>query len=144
MLVGQHTHKLDDKGRLSLPAKFRKELGKTIIVTHGLDQCLFVYPLNEWKHFSTAISELSMGQADTRAFTRFMLSSAVDVDVDKSGRILLPEHLRTYANLEDQVVVAGVHNRLELWSSDVWQTYMDTVTKRADTLAERLGDIGML
>ena len=144
MLVGQHKHKLDDKSRLSLPAKFRRELGQTVIITHGLDQCLFVYPLSEWKNFSTAISELSMGQADTRAFTRFMLSSAVEVDIDKSGRILIPDHLRQYADLEEQVIVAGVHNRLELWGHDAWEEYMGNVTKRADNLAERLGEIGML
>jgi len=100
--------------------------------------------LSEWKNFSTAISELSMGQADTRAFTRFMLSSAVEVDIDKSGRILIPDHLRQYADLEEQVIVAGVHNRLELWGHDAWEEYMGNVTKRADNLAERLGEIGML
>lgn len=144
MFVGQHTHKLDDKSRLSVPAKFRKALGANVIITHGLDQCLSVYPLKEWQHFSKAIAELSMGQADTRAFSRFMLSSAVDVTIDKSGRILVPDHLRSYAKLEEQVIVAGVHNRLELWSESAWQEYMGSVTKRADTLAERLGEIGMI
>lgn len=144
MLVGQHKHKLDSKSRLSLPAKLRKELGNTIIVTHGLDQCLFVYPTKEWKNFSHRISELSMGQADTRAFTRFMLSSAVEVEVDKSGRILIPDHLRTYAKLDEQVVIAGVYNRLELWGESAWDEYIKSVTSRADVLAERLGEIGML
>lgn len=144
MLVGQHKHKLDDKSRLSLPAKFRKELGKTVVLTHGLDRCVFVYPTSQWEKFSEAIGELSMGQADSRAFTRFMLSGAVDVDLDKNGRILIPDHLRSHAGLKDHVMVTGVHNRLELWSNDSWEEYMSSVTKKADTLAEKLGDIGML
>ncbi len=85
-----------------------------------------------------------MGQADTRAFARFMLSSAVEVDVDKSGRILIPDHLQSYAKLDEQVVIAGVHNRLELWGETAWEQYMKNVTSRADVLAERLGEIGML
>lgn len=85
-----------------------------------------------------------MGQADTRAFTRFMLSSAVEVEVDKSGRILIPDHLRTYAKLDEQVVIAGVYNRLELWGESAWDEYIKSVTSRADVLAERLGEIGML
>ncbi len=144
MFIGQHTHKLDDKGRLSVPIKFRKQLGATVVVTHGLDQCLFVYTQKEWEQFSQKMSELSMGQADTRAFARFMLSSAVEVDIDKSGRVLLPEFLRQHADLEENVIVAGVHNRVELWNEKAWGEYITSVTKRADTLAERLGDIGML
>ena len=144
MFIGQHTHKLDEKSRLSVPKKFREKLGGTVVVTHGLDQCLFVYTLQEWEQFSYKMSELSMGQADTRAFTRYMLSSAVEVDIDKSGRVLIPDFLRDHAGLTENVIVAGVHNRIELWNEDAWQEYISSVTKRADTLAERLGDIGML
>ena len=144
MFVGQHNHKLDDKSRLSLPAKFRQELGQTVIITHGLDQCLFVYPKKEWRHFSNKISELSMGQADSRAFSRFLLSGAMEVDIDSSGRVLIPEHLRKYAKIEQQVVVTGVHNRIELWSLDMWEQYIANVSSKADDLAEHLGSIGMI
>ena len=144
MFIGQHTHKLDEKSRLSVPKKFREKLGGSVVVTHGLDQCLFVYTLEEWEQFSHKMSELSVGQADTRAFTRFMLSSAVEVDIDKSGRGLIPDVLRDSAGLLDTVIVAGVHNRIELWNEQSWREYIGAVTKRADTLAERLGDIGML
>jgi MraZ protein len=144
MLIGRFTHKVDDKGRLSLPAKFRKELGETVVITHGLDQCLFVYTADEWQKFASQIGSLSMGQADTRAFSRFLLSGAIETEVDKSGRVLIPNFLREYAGLDDQVVVAGVHSRLELWNEARWEAYAKELSTKADVLAEKLGEIGMV
>lgn len=144
MLIGQFTHKIDDKNRLSLPARFRKEIGKQVVITHGLDNCLFVYSTKEWKQFSEKLSTLSMGQSDTRAFNRFLLSSAIETQIDASGRILIPDFLRNYAKIADQVVVAGVYNRIELWNEKAWNKYTEQVTKKADQLAEKLGDIGMI
>lgn len=144
MLIGQFTHKIDEKNRLSLPARFRKEIGKQVVITHGLDGCLFVYSTKEWQQFSEKLSSLSMGQADTRAFNRFLLSSAIETQVDASGRILIPDFLRSYAKITDQVIVAGVYNRIELWNEKAWNKYTEQVTKKADQLAEKLGDIGMI
>lgn len=144
MLIGEYIHTLDPKKRLSMPAKFRKEIGKKVIITRGLDHCLFVYSVAEWKKFSEKLGELSMGQADTRAFNRFLLGGAVETDVDASGRILIPDFLKDFANLKGKVVLAGLHNRIELWDEKAWKQYTSGVERKADTLAEKLGDIGMI
>ena len=143
MLIGEHTHTLDAKKRLALPAKWRRELGRRVVITHGLDNCLSVYPLGEWATVAGKLSALSMGQADTRSFNRFMLAGAVETEVDALGRILIPDFLKDYAGLQGQVVVAGVHNRLEVWAENRWQEYKARVIKQADALAQKLGEIGV-
>ena len=142
MLIGEYTHSLDDKNRISLPVKFRKEVGKKVVLTHGLDNCLFLYPVREWQKISEKLASLSMGQADTRGFNRFMLAGASEVDVDSAGRLLLPEHLKEFAKLGEKVVFAGVHNRIELWSESRWVEYKKRIESQADALAEKLGEIG--
>jgi len=144
MLIGEYTHSIDDKNRVSLPMKFRKEVGKKLVATHGLDNCLFLYPLSEWKTISEKIGSLGIGQADTRSFNRFFLGGAVEVDVDSIGRILLPDFLREFAGLKDKVVFAGIHNRIEVWNEKRWTDYKKNVQKEADQLAEKLGSIGAL
>jgi MraZ protein len=144
MLVGEFTHTLDDKKRLSLPAKFRSSLGKSIVITRGLDGCLFVYSTSEWKSFTEKLKELSMGSSDSRAFTRYMLSGAVETDVDASGRILIPDYLKDFAGFSDKIIVAGVGNRAELWAESTWKQYSELVVGKADVLAEKLGDLGMV
>ncbi len=144
MLIGEYKHTLDDKKRISLPMKFRKEIGKKIVVTHGLDQCLFMYSIKEWEKISQKIGELGMGQADRRGFNRFMLAGASELSIDSVGRILLPEHLRTFAKINSKVVFAGVYNRIEIWNETVWEEYKNKVVKGADDIAEKLGDIGAL
>lgn len=144
MLIGEYTHTIDDKKRISLPIKFRKELGKKIVVTHGLDNCLFVYTLKEWQKISEKISELGMGQADKRGFNRFMLAGATLVDVDSIGRILIPEYLRDFAEVKEKVVFTGVYSRVEIWNEKRWIEYKQKVIKNADMMAEKLGDIGAI
>jgi MraZ protein len=144
MLIGEYTHSLDPKKRLSLPVKFRRELGKKVVVTRGLDNCLFVYPLKEWQRITQKVSELPLGQADTRGFNRFFLSGAVEVDIDSVGRILVPDFLKEFANLKSKVVLAGIHDRVEIWDEGVWGEYKKRIEKQADALAEKLGEIGVL
>lgn len=144
MLIGEHTHTLDAKKRLSLPAKFRKELGKTIVITKGLDSSLFVYSTKEWKKFAEKLGELSMGHGDTRAFSRYFLGGAVEVDIDSAGRILIPEFLKDLAHLQTKVMVVGLGNRVELWDEERWNSYQLELEKKADVVAEKLGDIGMI
>jgi MraZ protein len=144
MLIGEYTHTIDDKKRISLPIKFRKELGKKIVVTHGLDNCLFAYTLKEWQKISEKISQLGMGQADKRGFNRFMLAGASIVDVDSVGRILIPEHLREFAEVKEKVVFTGVYSRVEIWNEKRWNEYKQQVIKNADMMAEKLGDIGAI
>ncbi len=144
MLIGEHLHTLDPKKRVSLPSKFRKELGKTVVITRGLDHCLFIYSTKEWKSFTEKLSTLSMGQADSRAFNRFLLGGAVETDIDANGRVLIPDFLKEFAALDTRVVITGMHNRVEIWDENRWKEYTSTVEKNADDLAEKLGNIGMM
>lgn len=144
MLIGEYTHTLDAKKRLSLPSKFRKEIGKKVVVTHGLDNCLFVYSIKGWEKVTEKLTELSLGQADTRGFNRFMLAGAIETDVDSIGRILIPEYLKEFANLKGKVAVIGVHSRVEIWNEKAWSGYKNRIEKQADVLAEKLGEIGVL
>ena len=143
MLIGEYAHILDPKKRLSLPSKFRKELGRKVVVTRGLDNCLFVYSGKEWKKVSERLGELSIGQSDTRGFNRFMLSGAVEVEVDSVGRILIPDFLKEFANLRNKVIVAGIHNRVEIWNEKAWIEYKRRIERQADQMAEKLGEIGV-
>jgi MraZ protein len=143
MLIGEYTHTIDDKKRLSLPARFRKEIGKKVVITHGLDNCIFLYPMKTWEKVSGKLAELSMGSAGSRGFNRFMLAGAVEVDVDSIGRILIPDFLKEFAGLKDSVVVTGVHDRAEIWDQNRWVEYKKTIQKDADRLAEKLGEIGV-
>ena len=144
MLIGEYTHTIDDKNRISLPAKFRAEMGKKIIITPGLDSCLFAFTHKEWQKIEGKLSESSLGQADNRSFNRFMFAGAVEAEVDSIGRILIPDFLRDRANLKNKVVVIGVSSRVEIWNEKTWTDYKKVTEKSVDTLAEKLGQVGVL
>ncbi|MBU1292780.1 division/cell wall cluster transcriptional repressor MraZ [Patescibacteria group bacterium] len=139
MFIGEYRHTLDAKNRVSLPAKFRKELGSSVIVTRGLDHCLFVYPKAAWKKEAQKFAQHSSGGAAGRAFARLMLAGANEADVDSAGRVLVPDYLRTYAGLSGKCVVAGVSDRVELWDEPVWEQYTTDIERDADQFAETLG-----
>jgi MraZ protein len=145
MLIGEYRHTIDDKNRLSLPSKFRKEMGETVVVTPGLDSCLFIFTVKEWERISGHLSagDSSILQADNRGFNRFLLGGAVEAEIDAVGRMLIPEHLRERAKLKTKVVVIGVRDRVELWDEAVWDEYRRGVEAKADQLAEKLGSAGM-
>lgn len=130
---------MDDKGRLSIPAKFRASLAQGAVVTRGLDRSLFLYPKEEWDKLAAKISALPLGQADTRAFARLMLAGAMEADIDKSGRIGLPEYLRIYASLGKSVVVTGLYDRVEIWDEKAWGEYSAKTEGAGNDIAERLG-----
>ena len=144
MLIGEYIHTLDDKKRISLPVKFRKEMGKRIVITPGLDGCLFVFTLSQWKNISGKLSESSMLQADNRNFNRFMFGGAVEAEVDTIGRMLLPDFLIKRANLLNKVAVVGVEDRVEIWNEEAWKRFREKVEGEADQLAEKLGQAGAL
>ena len=130
MLIGQYEHTIDAKKRLALPAKFRGELGDKIIITRGIEGCLAVYTEAEWKIMSDKLSTLTISQAEARSFTRMILAGAMEVALDKLGRILVPDYLKEYAGLKKNVVVCGLSNRLEIWDSEKWETYKKEAEKR--------------
>jgi len=144
MLIGEYIHTLDDKKRISLPVKFRKEMGRKIVITPGLDGCLFIFTLAEWKKISGKLSESSMLQADNRSFNRFMFGGAVEAEVDSIGRMLLPDFLIKRASLDIKVAVVGVQNRVEIWNEESWRNFKEKVEREADQLAEKLGQAGAL
>ncbi|MEI8344333.1 MAG: division/cell wall cluster transcriptional repressor MraZ [Candidatus Moraniibacteriota bacterium] len=143
MFIGEYQHNIDSKKRIALPSKFRKELGTKVVVTRGLDKCLFVYPIKTWKELAEKLGTLPMGESSTRSFVRLMLAGAVDSDVDSQGRILLPEYLKEYAGLDRAVTVAGLFNRLEIWDDAKWKEYRNKAEENSDEVAEQLGKLGI-
>lgn len=141
MFIGEYQHSIDEKGRLAVPSKFRDELAKGAVVTRGLDQCLFVYTLTEWEKLATKLANLPISKANTRAFARLMLSGAMDVRLDKQGRIVLPDYLKDYAGVSKKVVVTGLYNRLEIWDEGTWKKYKDGTEKTSGDIAEQLGEL---
>jgi MraZ protein len=143
MFIGEYTHNLDSKGRVAIPVKFRQKLTGGAIVTRGLDRCLFVFTNKDWETLAQKLIALPLAQANSRAFVRLMLAGAVDVELDKQGRILIPDYLREYAGLKKQVVVAGLYNRIEIWDSEAWHGYKTKTEASSDEIAEKLGELGI-
>lgn len=143
MLLGEYKHNLDLKGRVAIPAKFRQKLAGGAIVTRGLDRCLFVFGGKEWETLAQKLTALPLAQANSRAFVRLMLAGAVDVEIDKQGRILIPDYLREYAGLKKQTVIAGLYNRAEIWDEEAWRLYKQKTENASDEIAEKLGELGI-
>jgi len=143
MFIGEYIHGLDDKKRLSVPAKFRKELGKKAVITLGLNKCLSLYPTKDWNVFAQKLSKLSMGKSEDRGFSRTMLSGAFEVEIDSIGRILIPDALKDYAGLKEKVVFTGVYDRAEIWDENAWKLYKSQMVSQADRMAEQLGERGV-
>lgn len=142
MLIGEYLHTIDNKNRLSVPSKFRKELGSTIIVTRGLDKCLFLYTVEEWKVLAEKLAKLPWGKAETRSFVRTMIAGATDVEVDSLGRILLPDYLKVYAGLKEAATIVGLYNRVEIWNPELWNKYSEGAKESVEEIAEKLGENG--
>lgn len=138
MLIGQYEHTIDNKKRLALPAKFRGELGEKVVITRGIDNCLVIYTLEEWKSVSEKLSQLPGNQAEARSFARIMLAGAMEVILDKLGRILVPDYLKSYADLKKNVVICGLSNRLEVWDSEEWNKYKKEVEGQVSDIASKL------
>ncbi|MCI5108349.1 MAG: division/cell wall cluster transcriptional repressor MraZ [Candidatus Pacebacteria bacterium] len=140
MFIGEYTHTVDDKKRISLPSTFRKLVSKKIIITRGLDSCLFLYTPEEWKKIA---EELGSGwtKSDQRGIHRFIYGGAQEVSVDSIGRILIPEHLKKFADIKSKVVFAGVSKRIEIWDEKRWQAYKKGMEKQAEQLSEKLESI---
>jgi len=144
MLIGKYTHDLDPKKRLTLPSKWRNDLGKKVVVTNGLDNSLFVFPIKEWEVVAQNLSQSSFGNIDSRSFNRFILGNAFETDVDAAGRIVIPDSLKAFAHLTDKVVLAGMYSRIELWDEKAWETNISKVNGEADALAGKLNELGIL
>ncbi|MET3698086.1 division/cell wall cluster transcriptional repressor MraZ [Bacillus oleivorans] len=140
MFMGEYHHNIDQKGRIIIPARFREDLGEAFVLTRGLDQCLFGYPEQEWKAMEDKMKGLPLTKKDARAFTRFFFSGASECEIDKQGRINIPQTLLQYAKLEKECVVVGVSSRIEIWSKPVWEEYFALSEESFSEIAENMID----
>jgi MraZ protein len=143
MFIGEYQHSIDPKKRLAIPSRFRTDLKNKVVITRGLDKCLFVYPMKVWSGLAEKLGNLPVGESGTRSFIRLMLAGAIDAEVDKQGRILIPDYLKDYAELSKNVVIAGLYNRLEIWDEKKWGEYKKNAEKNSDEIAEQLGKLGV-
>lgn len=143
MFIGEYNHTIDNKSRVIIPSKIRDSLGMKFIMTKGLDHCLFVYPQEEWNIFENKLKKLPLTQKDARAFVRFFFAGAVECEVDKQGRVLIPANLREHAKLKTDAVIIGVSNRLEIWDKDLWTAYNDDDDLSYDNIAEKMVELGI-
>jgi len=143
MFIGEFKHNLDSKGRIAMPVKFRNKLTGGAIITRGLDRCLFVFGNKDWEVLAQKLIALPLSQANSRAFSRLMLAGAMDVEIDKQGRILIPDYLREYAGLKKETIFAGLYNRIEIWESENWKQYKTKTESQSDEIAEKLSELGI-
>lgn len=143
MFIGEFHHSIDEKGRLAIPVKFRSAFKTGAVVTRGLDKSLFLYTNQEWKKLAEKLANLPISQSKSRAFARLMLAGAMDVSLDKQGRIVLPDYLRSYCSLNKKAVVAGLYNRVEIWSEEEWERYKQQTENSSNDIAEALGELGV-
>ncbi|NLX60987.1 MAG: division/cell wall cluster transcriptional repressor MraZ [Tissierellia bacterium] len=143
MFIGEYQHTVDSKGRLIIPSKFRENLGLEFIMTKGLDNCLFVYPQEEWKVLEEKLRKLPLTNRDARAFVRFFFSGATECTLDKQGRVLIPNNLREHAKLMKDAVIIGVASRIEIWSKEEWDKYNEDDSLSYDSIAEKMAELGI-
>ena len=142
MLIGEYNHALDSKNRIIVPSKLREDLGNKFVITKGLDGCLYTYPLTEWEILQEKLKTLPLTNKDARAFVRFFFAGASEVEMDKQGRVLLPQNLKEYADIEKDIVSIGVLTRVEIWSKEKWKEYNDSNVDY-DSIAEKMSDLGI-
>ena len=142
MFIGEYQHAIDSKNRMIIPTKFRDELGGQLIITKGLDGCLYIYTLSEWKVMEEKLKKLPLTSKDARAFVRFFFSGANEITIDKQGRALIPQNLCEYAALKKEIVSIGVSNRIEIWAKDKWDEYNDSDIN-FDEIAEKMMELGI-
>lgn len=141
MFLGRHTHNIDAKGRLALPARYRDQLEEGVVVTRGFDPCLLVYPMASWQPLAEQVSALSISDPDVRKLRRMLFAEAADAQLDKQGRILIPTTLRDFAQLDREAVVVGMDSFIEIWSPSGWAAQSDALDREGAAIAERLAEL---
>ena len=142
MFIGEYQHSLDSKNRIVVPSKLREGLGEKFIISKGLDGCLYAYPIDEWQKFEEKLKNLPLTNRDARAFVRFFVAGATEVETDKQGRGLIPTNLREYASIEKEIVTIGALNKIEIWSKEKWESYNESDID-FDSIADKMGDLGI-
>ena len=143
MFIGEHNHSIDEKGRLQVPGKWRSKLAEGAVITKGFDGSLKFYPVAEWQGIAEKLSALPQSEPSARAYVRQTLAGAVDVELDKLGRVIIPQYLRQYAHLNKQVTLAGLHNHIEVWDQEKWNRYQSGIDQESDSYTQTLKEIGI-
>lgn len=143
MFIGEFRHNLDEKGRLAIPAKFRNKLAEGCIVTRGVDNCLEIYPGDIWQKKAQKLASLPISQKDARSYVRLTLAGAMQLNLDKQGRVTLPDYLRSYCKLRKKSVVVGLYDHLEIWEEADWDKFRDKTEKQSADIVENLKDLGI-
>jgi MraZ protein len=143
LFYGEYQHTIDPKGRVIIPSKFREGRGDKFIITKGLDNCLFAYSSEEWTSLENKLKTLPLTNKDARAFVRFFFAGAAECEVDKQGRILVPQNLREYAGLDKEISIIGVSTRVELWDRNKWDNYSGDENVSPDSIAEKMAELGI-
>lgn len=143
MFLGEFEHAIDDKGRVAIPARFREDLGEGLVLTRGFERCLQAFPRPVWQTLAQRVSGLSLGNEEARNLRRMLFSNAAEVEVDRQGRILIPQNLREYAGLAEQVVIAGLDTYFELWSRERWAHVLENLDNNGGSIAEQLAALGI-
>jgi len=138
MFLGEYLHLFDSKNRISVPSKFRKDLGRVVVVTRGLDNCLYLYSRKAWEKEARTYAAEVNGSAARRGLARLFLAGSSEAEVDKAGRVLIPEHLKSFASIKDKAVIAGVADRVEMWEENAWKKYTAGIERDANAFAETL------
>ena len=138
MFLGEYLHTFDSKNRISLPSKFRKDLGRVVVITRGLDRCLYVYSKKEWEKEARTYAGGASGNAARRGLARLFLAGSFEAEVDRTGRVLIPENLKSFASIREKAVVAGVADRVEIWEEGAWKEYTEEIERDANMLAEKV------
>ena len=141
MFLGAFEHTLDDKGRITLPAKYRDELAAGVVITRGLDRCLILFPLAEWTPLAERIRELPLTSVDARSLRRRLFSGASDIVPDRQGRVLIPAYLREYSNINGRVIITGLNNYIEIWDAEAWSELQAEADEGAN--AEAWANLGI-
>lgn len=142
MFIGEYQHAVDVKNRMIIPSKFREDLDDRFVVTKGLDNCLYAYPMGEWANLEQKLKSLPLSNKDARAFVRFFFSGAVECELDKQGRFVVPVNLIEYANIKKEIVIIGVSTRFEIWSKENWDTYNNSNID-FDEIADKMSQLGI-
>lgn len=143
MFLGEFEHSIDTKGRVAIPARFRDDLSEGLILTRGFDHCLQAFPTAVWTSLAQRVSDSSLGNEESRNLRRLLFSGAVEAEMDRQGRILIPQNLRDYASLTERVIVAGMNTYFEVWAYESWQQVLGTLDNSAGLIAEKLADMGV-
>ena len=138
MFIGEYQHIFDSKNRISIPSKFRKDLGRVVVITRGLDHCLYVYSRKAWEKEARSYAVGASGNAARRGLARLFLAGSSEAEVDSSGRVLIPEHLKSFAAIKDKAIIAGVFERVEIWEEGAWKKYTADIERDADAFAEKV------